>query len=273
MLIYGIDFTSRPQKRKAMTCVSATFESGVLRAKELYRFSTFQQFEAGLMREGPWIAGVDFPFGFSRKFIENIGWPSQWESYVAYMSKLTRTEFRNILDEYRAQRDYGDKEHLRKCDEVFGGVSPQKLYGVPVGLMLFEGAPRLLKAQVNIPFLRPNGDSRTVIEAYPGALVMALTGQKKYKNDSKSKQTKAQRHARENIFKALLSDNTASALGFSIEASPYFIDDPKGDDLDALLCAVQAAYAFQRRDNHYGAPEHVDPLEGWISGPWPKSLF
>ncbi|MES9967114.1 MAG: hypothetical protein ABW074_07580, partial [Sedimenticola sp.] len=45
------------------------------------------------------------------------------------------------------------------------------------------------------------------------------------------------------------------------------VDDPKGDGLDALLCAVQAAWAWSRRDRGYGIPDDVDRLEGWITDP------
>jgi hypothetical protein len=44
-------------------------------------------------------------------------------------------------------------------------------------------------------------------------------------------------------------------------------DDPGADHLDALLCAVQAAWAWRCRDAGYGLPADLDPLEGWITDP------
>jgi hypothetical protein len=44
-------------------------------------------------------------------------------------------------------------------------------------------------------------------------------------------------------------------------------DDPGADDLDALICAVQAAWGWINRDKNYGAPENFDKLEGWIADP------
>jgi hypothetical protein len=55
------------------------------------------------------------------------------------------------LEVYRSHRPFGDKEHRRKTDIAASSISPQKLYGVPVGLMFFEGAPRLVKSGVTIP--------------------------------------------------------------------------------------------------------------------------
>jgi len=45
------------------------------------------------------------------------------------------------------------------------------------------------------------------------------------------------------------------------------INDPSGDQLDALLCAVQAAWSWLRRDEGYGVPARADLLEGWITDP------
>ena len=45
------------------------------------------------------------------------------------------------------------------------------------------------------------------------------------------------------------------------------IDDTSGDMLDAVLCALQAAWAWSQRDNNYGIPKHANKLEGWIADP------
>jgi hypothetical protein len=44
-------------------------------------------------------------------------------------------------------------------------------------------------------------------------------------------------------------------------------DDPQADTLDALLCAVQAAWAWTHRERGFGMPEDCDRLEGWIADP------
>ena len=44
-------------------------------------------------------------------------------------------------------------------------------------------------------------------------------------------------------------------------------DDPGADHLDALLCAVQAGWAWTQRDNNFGVSGQIDPLEGWIADP------
>jgi hypothetical protein len=46
-----------------------------------------------------------------------------------------------------------------------------------------------------------------------------------------------------------------------------FLSDPSADALDSLLCAVQAAWAYENRDERYGVPSECDPDEGWILDP------
>jgi len=258
--LFGIDFTSRPTRSKPITCVEARLDNGVLSYVASEVWPDFSAFEGFLRSNGPWVAALDFPFGQSRRFIEAIGWPGSWEGYVNYVSGLSRKAFREELDEYRRPRAPGDKEHKRVTDALTGAVSSQKLYGVPVGLMFFEGAPRLLRSDVNIPLLRPTEDDRTALEAYPGVLARQLIGREPYKQDASALQSDAHAHAR----KRLLEELCAGNAGVGVSAPMSLVDDPKGDTLDALLCAVQAALAFRRPN--YGIPEAADALEGWIVG-------
>jgi ribosomal protein S16 len=73
MRILGIDFTSKPRRSKPITCLEARLEGAVLHAITLHEWHRFDRFEAALAQPGPWIAGIDFPFGLPRRFIENIG--------------------------------------------------------------------------------------------------------------------------------------------------------------------------------------------------------
>ena len=83
MQVIGIDFTSAPSRRKPITALSCSFNGETLSAGSLEEWSSFDGFEEALQRPGPWIAGIDFPFGQSRKFVENMGWPLSWPDYVA----------------------------------------------------------------------------------------------------------------------------------------------------------------------------------------------
>jgi len=262
--VYGIDFTSRPRLRKPITCLACRLEDNTLKAGTLEEFANLAAFEDALVRSGSWIAGLDFPFGQSRKFIETIGWPEDWESYVLHAESLGRDGFRKALTAYRNSRARGDKEHRRQTDINAGSISPQKLYGIPVGLMFFEGAPRLIHADVTIPHLRKGDPDRIAVEAYPGALARDLICRRSYKTDTRKKQTRAQATSRRDIFQSLTSGALTAELGFIVSADSSLADDPSGDQLDALLCAIQAAWAWRNRAKRYGAPQGFDTREGWI---------
>lgn len=266
MRVFGIDFTSRPSRRKPITCLQGVFERNVLRAHAIEEWTDFTAFERALVRDGPWIAGFDFPFGQSRRFIETIGWPSSWDAYVGLADRLGREAYRETLTRYRDTRAPGDKEHRRAVDKAAGSISPQKLYGVPVGLMFFEGVPRLLRSGATIPFMKDGDPDRIAVEAYPGVLARQLIGRRSYKNDARAKQTPALAEARAEL-RGRLVDTCRSHYGFGLVVEVDLGDDPGADRLDALLCAVQAAWAWSRRDHGYGAPEGFDRLEGWIADP------
>ena len=270
--VLGVDFTSTPTRRKPLVCLGGDFDGGVLRAVALEELASLEGFEALLRRPGPWIAGLDFPFGQPRRFVENIGWPRDWAGYVDHAARLSRAEFRAALDAYRAPRAAGDREHRRASDVAAGAISPQKLHGVPVALMFHEGAPRLRASGVSVPGLQAGCPERVVVEAYPGVLARHLIGRRSYKSDVRAKQDEPRRAARRALLDALLGGALAARHGVRVElgdalAADALVDEPMADRLDALLCAVQAAWAWTRRGDGFGRPEDADPLEGWIAEP------
>jgi hypothetical protein len=267
MKVLGIDFTSRPRRGKPIACIRCTLERSILRSDCLEEWPDFKLFEEKIEKPGPWIAGMDFPFGQSRTFIQNMDWPDDWAGYVTYAASLGRDGFRNALDTYRARRPFGDKEHRRVTDIAASSISPQKLYGVPVGLMFFEGAPRLLRSGVTIPALQLGDPNRIVVETYPGVLARRLIGRNGYKSDNSRKQTGRHHEFRRAMLDKILNGQIEASYGLRVTAPKSLADDPTGDQLDALLCAIQAAWAWRMKEHQYGAPLNVDSLEGWIADP------
>lgn len=257
ILICGIDFTSSPSARKPITCAICRDVNGQLILDDVKLWSNFTEFELWLQSPGPWLAACDFPFSFPRRFLQGAGFPSHdWSALAAFLADLSRVDFIGRLNAYKADRKVGDRHHKRVCDQLSGAQSPQTLYGVPVGKMLFEGVPRLWRAPVSIPLLRPLADRPIVLEGYPGLRARRLIGRRPYKSDNHNRQNAERRAARRELL---------SACG--VKAPPSVIDDPKADVLDAILCAVQAHWAWQHRSAHFGLPEHADKIEGWIVDP------
>jgi hypothetical protein len=139
----------------------------------------------------------------------------------------------------------------------------------PVGLMFFEGAPRLLAAGLHLPGLHASGDARVGLEVYPGALAIAL-GERYYKND-KPQHGDSLRQARARLVAAtragvtLASGMTLPPLRWPRALANAAVDDTSGDTLDAALCALAAATAVRAGPPRYGMPP-FDPVEGWIAG-------
>ncbi len=271
MHVLGVDFTSRPQRRKAITCIHADFSGRSLRADGFERLTDFATFSGLLERPGSWVGGFDFPFSLPRSLVAQLGWPLEWRGLVEQVARLSREDFRSLLDGVRQARPPGSKYLHRATDLAAGSSSPMKLVNPPVALMFYEGAPRLSASGATV-FPCAGGDpARVALEAYPGVLARRITRQS-YKTDAKPDQTRARGRARAEIVAALLQ-GAPRLLGFELVV-PAAVEraarlDASGDVLDALLCACQAAWAYARKDRCYGLPEMVDPLEGWIAGPLP----
>jgi hypothetical protein len=259
--IYGVDFTCAPRRAKPITVAVALLKGKVLVVKGVDRVESFSVFEAFLRRSGPWIGGFDFPFSLPRELVRDLAWPATWKALVTHCSAMTRLEFRKVLDAYRASRPAGSKYAHRATDLPAGSSSPMKLVNPPVALMFHEGARRLLHAGVNLPQLLENGDSRIALEAYPGLLVRKQLGiRDSYKADARGEQTPARKAARKRIVDSL---KRGDPLGVAVQVKEKpLIEDGSGDLLDAVICAVQAAWAARRP--RYGLPEEAPSGEGWI---------
>lgn len=265
--LLGVDFTSAPRRAKPITVAIGSPSGDGFALQSLERIGDWAGFEALLARPGPWLGGFDFPFGLPREAVEQLGWPVQWRALTAHCAGLGRERFRAALDDWRAPRPVGNKYAHRATDGPANSHSPLKLVNPPVGLMFLEGAPRLAAAGVTVPGLAGGDPARIALEAYPALLARQVLGRESYKNDAAAKQTPARRRARARLVSAL---SRAEVPGHRLEGDcgllRELVRDPSGDALDAVLAAVQAARAWRLRMRHYGLPEQVDPIEGWILG-------
>ena len=86
-----------------------------------------------------------------------------------------------------------------------------------------------------------------------------------YKSDTRSEHTPARKAARRKIVQAL---KAGKPLAIRLEAprtiEKLVVEDGSGDLLDAAICAVQAAWGWQRRKSNYGLPADAPAGEGWI---------
>lgn len=278
--IVGVDFTSAPSARKAITVAYGRAEPGRAVVERVDRLADWPSFEALLSAPGPWVGAFDFPFGLARGLVVALGWPGTgagaegWREAIAHYAALDRAEVGRVFGAFRAARPVGRKYAHRATEVAAGAHASMKLVNPPVGWMLHEGAPRLARAGVHLPGIAGGDRSRVALEAYPGMVMREISRARglgrtpPYKNDSPRKQTPELREARVALLWGLVEGEhrygvrVDPALGLAAAA----IDDGTGDTLDAMACAMLAAWAAGRAEANYGLPVDVDPLEGWIVG-------
>jgi hypothetical protein len=286
MKIVGVDFSSAPRLRKPITLTVGRLlerpplEAGpdILQILEHRRFATLDDFDRWLATPDTWIAGFDFPFGLPRPFLLAQSWgvlaepaapqPS-WADITANIAALSRPELVDRCRAWTRVRPAGSKFAHRTTDGPSGSSPSMKWVNPPVALMLHAGAPRLLAAGVTVPGLCRGDPARIALEAYPGMLARQVVGRVSYKTDDPRKDGGSRRAAREAITSAIEAGRMGIAVAFSAGLREPCVEDPTADTLDAVLCAVQAAWGWRRRDANFGLPAAMDPLEGWTVGALP----
>lgn len=265
-LLLGIDFSSRPSRRKPIVVAEGAFEGADLRLRALHRYPSLPAFAASL--DDPsrprWIGGFDLPFGLPRELVLSLGWPQQWLPLMRHYAALERSQIRATFAAFCDARPAGAKFAHRACDRPAGSSPSMKWVNPPVALMLHAGVPLLIDAGVHLPGLHLGDPRRVALEAYPGLLARELIGRRSYKSDERAKQTTERRAARAELVAALESARSPLGQRRSIDTAQrdQLIDDPSADTLDAVLCLVQAGWATLQPG--HGMPADADPLEGWI---------
>jgi len=264
-LVFGIDFTSAPAKRKPIRVAAGQCHGRLVQLQALTALDSLDAFTAWLARPGPWVAGLDLPFGLPRELVQTLGWPTDYVALMAHYAALSRAEIRDLFAAFCAARPAGQKFAHRACDGPAGASPSMKWVNPPVAWMLHAGVPRLIAAGVHLPGLLDGDTGRVALEAYPGLLARELIGRRSYKSDDKARQTPERLIARKDLVDALEQGRTRLGLRLRLSHAQRdaLVADASGDSLDAVLAMLQAACAAAQP--RYGWPEGVDPLEGWIA--------
>jgi len=264
-LLHGVDFTSRPMRRKPIVIAHGRRAGSVVQLQGLTRLVDGEAFARWLAAPGPWLAGFDMPFGLPRELVEALQWPTTWPGLIDHYASLDRAVIRETFAAFCDSRPAGRKFAHRACDGPAGSSPSMKWVNPPVAFMLHAGVPALRAAGVSLPGLEAGDAARVALETYPGLLARELIGRRSYKADDKPRQTPERLIARKDIVDALEQGRTR--LDLRLRASHALRDelaaDASGDALDAVLCLMQAAWASTRPD--FGMPPDADPLGGWIA--------
>jgi len=263
-MLAGVDFTSRPTRRKPITVAFGQLRHGVVRLLRIDSHAGFDSFAHWLSAPGPWLGVFDLPFGLPRELVTTLGWPVEWAALMHHVAGLSRAEIRKHFMAFCAARPAGAKFAHRATDAPAGCSPSMKWVNPPVAYMLHAGVPLLIGAGVHVPGRLAGDMARVALEGYPGLLARELLGRRSYKSDTRADQTPERLIARIDLVDAL--DRGATRLGLRLKLThaqrDELIADASGDRLDAVLCLMQAAWASTRQG--FGVPADVDPLEGWI---------
>ena len=270
MKIFGIDFTSAPGRKKPITVAEGELKQGNLVIQNIHALVSFDEFEDFLKQKGPWIVGIDFPFGLPGAFLSTLGLPHDWPSYIQTLTRRSRTDFEKRIKTFKSKHSSPYKEPLRFTDILASAQSPLKLVNAPVAKMFYEGSKRLLKSGASILPCRPKKGNCIILEAYPALVARRFA--ESYKSEAKD--TSSKKSARKKIIAGVLGSDLKNEFGFSLTVSNdirnKMQNDGKGDSLDAVLCSLQTAWAWQQGKPKYGIPagnKSLTQSEGWIVDP------
>jgi Protein of unknown function (DUF429) len=278
MQIIGCDFSSSPSKRKpivvalsaTITDKSADYPTYSLRSSlsKLERFESLDAFSDWLCADRQWVGGFDLPFGLPRELVETLQWPLDWHACMQHYASLSREEIRTTFKAFCDARPIGGKFAHRATDIPAGSSTSMKWVNPPVAYMMHAGVPLLLQAGCHFPGLHKGNTNKVALEAYPGLLAREIIGSRSYKSDDKAKQTPDRLIARKDILTAVETGQTRLKIRLKLSNAQreQLIDDASGDSLDAVLCMLQAHWAYGQHlsgKRTYGLPK-FDALEGWM---------
>lgn len=267
-MLFGCDFSSAPSRRKPIVVAVGERAGDRVVLTRLQRFATLDAWGEWLRGEPAWTGGFDFPFGLPRELVEHLRWPTQWLPLMRHYAGLTRADIRATFAAFCDARPAGGKFAHRATDRPAGSSPSMKWVNPPVAWMLHAGVPRLLEAGATLPGMHEGAHPlRVALEAYPGLLARELIGRRSYKSDDRLKQTPERATARKDLIAALEAGRTRLALRLALTPAQRAAlqADAQADDLDAVLCLLQAAWALPQAPG-YGLPDGFDALEGWIVG-------
>ncbi len=251
-----------------MVVAHGTLDGGRVVLSRTETFETLEAFGNALAQPGAWVGGFDLPFGLPRELVEHLGWPIDWAACMDHYAGLSRETIRDTFAAFCQARPVGSKFAHRATDGPAGSSPSMKWVNPPVAFMLHAGVPLLRAARVTLPGLCDGDPARVALEAYPGLLAREVLGARSYKSDDKAKQTPERLIARKDLLEALEQGRTRLGLRLKLTHAQRdaLVADASGDRLDAVLCLLQAAWAWQQHEAghaRYGLPA-FDPLEGWI---------
>jgi signal transduction histidine kinase len=271
MKIFGINFTANPTDKNPIAVALCDFKkSHGLSVHKVESLTSISEFEEFLKQKGPWFAGVNFPLGQPKQFLDKTALPAGWNTYIKEIQKWKQTGFEKKVKQYINKLPKGNKLPLRITDIFAGTESPLRITGNHSMHRFFEGSNCVLKSGASIIPCLPKKDNRIIIETLP-----ELVAQRFKVHDAQGKRKKSEA---ENIHKEVIKGLETPEFEHDFDFKLFIddtlklqcIEDVKGLSLDAILSAVQTGWSYNMGKPNYGIPDLQHPSiqsEGWIIDP------
>lgn len=245
-------------------------QDGVLTIEAVDDLGSFDAYRAALEALPPSLVAIDHPFGLPRAFLEDVSWTGDWARVVERGREMGATGFVAVVAAFRDGQPTGSKHPLRAIDHLAGSASPVNVVNPPVGRMWQTCTPILIDVGADVRPVRPNpGANVTAIEGYAALVAQNLVGTRSYKSESAAGDSGDRRTARRRLIAALGEPICREVYCVTVRLPGSlrmaFQESHKADRLDAVLCAVQAAWAGHQPN--LGIPADADTLEGWTPDP------
>ena len=98
MKIFGVDFSSSPNKKKPIIVAKGLIEKKkylknekkFLIIEDFEYLESLLEFELFLKNSGPWFAGFDLPFSMPLELVEFYKWPKIWNKFIEFYCSQSR---------------------------------------------------------------------------------------------------------------------------------------------------------------------------------------
>ena len=290
MKIYGVDFSSSPNKKKPIVVANGFLEKKkysqtekkFLIVENFKYLENLFDFEVFLKSSGPWFAGFDLPFSMPVELVESNKWPKIWNEFINFYCRQSREYLRSMFVNWCNERPLGNKFAWRKTDKCAGSSPAMRWTNPPVAWMMHAGMKIMIRQNLYFPahnfpvhlnriavdfnnFIEKNihFNHKLAFESYPGFVAKKIV-KKSYKSDNLKKNTQERFDNREKIIKDLVQANLKPDLSLVCSKGTYdmAINDHRGDILDSMICAFQVADSLFKKN--FGLNHNYNSFEGWI---------
>jgi len=189
MKLFGIDFQAAFSSESPLTlniAVADLSDSNEIIVHRIGSLNSKKKFEAFLMQEGPWFAGINIPFGLPWNFWNHISDEEDWRSRIQALVQIDINDLKQMTDEYLSKNNCNPNAFLRMTEEISGFDDLSQGNFLRSISNMIEAIPFLLNANLSLIPVCMTNSSKQVIETSPGLIAEEIFDLLNDREDSRS---------------------------------------------------------------------------------------